>query len=407
MRTLRCRSARPALAAALLFAAVLSLAPAPARAIPAFARQYGFGCSNCHSGFPRLNDFGHRFRRNGYRIPGKESEEKTVFETGVPPVAARAAAAFNVDQFRATPSATNVNGFQVGYLDLLAAGLLSQRIGFLVVYPPPIPEALGLAAQPGSLEMANVIFSEPFSTRWLNVRAGRFEPAYVAFSVKRQLSVSPREAYDFAFPGGPPLSLTQSGIELSGYGGKTEYYAGWISGSPTDRPTDIPADVYVRLTQVLGNGEGQTAGQRLGVAAWYGSARPEGEPGQPRRGYWRVGLDASLNLGHFNLALQGLLLNDAPELWGATGPVNSLAGFAELSWMPRNDWVAFARFDGVVLPAAIASDPVLRGGAGVRYYPIDNLAVHLEYSHATGQVLIAGQPRATQDFATLRLDWAF
>ncbi len=54
--------------------------PAPAGAVPVFARKYGLNCTNCHSAFPRLNDWGQRFRANGYRLPGRENEEKTVLE---------------------------------------------------------------------------------------------------------------------------------------------------------------------------------------------------------------------------------------------------------------------------------------------------------------------------------------
>ena len=39
-----------------------TLAARPAAAAPVFARKYGFKCTMCHSSFPRLNDFGQRFR---------------------------------------------------------------------------------------------------------------------------------------------------------------------------------------------------------------------------------------------------------------------------------------------------------------------------------------------------------
>ena len=55
-----------------------------AMAIPAFARKHGFNCNMCHVAFPKLNDFGQRFRDNGYQIPMQEAHEKTVFETSIP-----------------------------------------------------------------------------------------------------------------------------------------------------------------------------------------------------------------------------------------------------------------------------------------------------------------------------------
>jgi len=56
-----------ALAAGLL--AVL-LGPAPARAVPLFAHQYGVTCEKCHTVIPHLNDFGAAFLAFGERLPG-------------------------------------------------------------------------------------------------------------------------------------------------------------------------------------------------------------------------------------------------------------------------------------------------------------------------------------------------
>ena len=39
-----------------------------AYAIPAFARKYGLRCSACHLAWPILNDFGWRFKDNGYQL---------------------------------------------------------------------------------------------------------------------------------------------------------------------------------------------------------------------------------------------------------------------------------------------------------------------------------------------------
>src|SRR4029077_14189165 len=43
-------------------------------AVPSFARKYGVSCSQCHSEYPLLNDFGRQFKLNGYVMEkgGKE-----------------------------------------------------------------------------------------------------------------------------------------------------------------------------------------------------------------------------------------------------------------------------------------------------------------------------------------------
>ena len=40
----------------------------PASALPAFARKYGLRCSACHESWPALNNFGLKFRDNGYQL---------------------------------------------------------------------------------------------------------------------------------------------------------------------------------------------------------------------------------------------------------------------------------------------------------------------------------------------------
>ena len=39
-----------------------------ANALPAFARKYGLRCSACHETWPILNNFGLKFRDNGYQL---------------------------------------------------------------------------------------------------------------------------------------------------------------------------------------------------------------------------------------------------------------------------------------------------------------------------------------------------
>ncbi|MCH7988936.1 MAG: hypothetical protein IID46_07265, partial [Planctomycetes bacterium] len=43
-----------------------------AQAIPTFSRKYRTSCITCHTVFPKLNDTGEAFRRNGYQFPSGE-----------------------------------------------------------------------------------------------------------------------------------------------------------------------------------------------------------------------------------------------------------------------------------------------------------------------------------------------
>jgi hypothetical protein len=381
-------------------AASLAACAVPSRAVPVFARKYGFNCSMCHSTFPRLNDFGQRYRDNGYRLMGREEDEKTVLESPTP-LALRTNASYNSDQFSDAPGAEDVNQFQLNSLDILSAGLLGRNIGYFVVYPPKIEASRGVVGQPGTLEMANVVFSG-IARRPLSVRAGRFETEATPFSPKRHLSFSPYEIYDFSFPGGTPLSDTKTGIEIVGllpFGARLS--AGWVDGSGNS--DDAPADFYVRAAQVIGRGEGQTAGHRVGLTGYFGKARQQVSSGPAdRESITRLGVDASLNFQQVNLALQYIHGQDDRTLWGTLDDVKYDGGFAEATYTPSTKLAGFARYDWVNTDNL--SEDISRWTAGARYYLEDNVALHAEYSHRRQNRIEADN--ATEDFFTIGIDFA-
>lgn len=394
--------ARRVLLSCLGLLGVLVVAPRTADAIPAFARKYGFDCSMCHSSYPRLNDLGARFRDNGYRLPGLESEERTVFE-GPTPLALRTSVGF--DLLDRPGKADDQRRFVLNGLDVLSAGVLSQRLSYVLVYTPPISEARGLAAQDATLEIANVVLADVLPR--LSVRVGRFEPAYVALSVKRRLTVSPYEVYDQAFADGAPLSETQEGLELSTRLRQFALSAGWVNGASSNLARDVPSDFYARISAVFGAGEGQTAGQRVGLFGYLGRARPASTTAVlARETFARVGFDASLNLRGVNLGVVAIWERDSGELWQATKAQNSLGGLAELSYTPTPRVAGFLRWDAVLPDDAMGPD-LARITAGGRYHLVSNLALHLEYTHSQQGKLAPFAGTRREDFATARLDLAF
>ncbi len=310
------------------------------------------------------------------------------------------------------PDGTDVNQFQLNGLDVLSAGLFYKNIGYFLVYTPELKESRGVVGQEATLEMANVVFSNIY-TGWLNVRVGRMEPAYLAFSAKRRLTFSSYNIYDYAFPGGLALSDTQTGLEIYGQGRwaargfEFGYAAGYMNGSETNQPDDGPQDYYGRAYVVIGAGEGQTAGQRIGAIAYRGQARSEYDPNGDRQCFTRYGFDASLNYGQWNLALQYLWGTDSKELWNATENGNFSGGFAELTWQPMTRLVLFGRYDSLNLPDFTdASAPGYTLGA--RFYLIDQLALHAEYSSTTLDFQSGSPtPDEKEEAFTLSVDFAF
>lgn len=361
-------------------ATILFGSAVPAEAIPAFARKYGYNCTMCHSTFPRLNDYGQRYRTNGYRLPGREAEERTVLASP-PPIAARTALGW-ISRSRPDSAKTD-KLFGIDGLDLLSGGLLGDRIGYFVTYLPQIPRESGVAEQSSALEAASLVWSG-IGTSWLNARVGRFEPAYIPFSVKRRLSVAPYEIYDFENPQLFSMSKTQSGVEASGFGRLGLRYAvGWVNGAGTNLSTVDPADFYGRLACIAGPGEGQTAGQRLGVIGYIGKSQGAATADK-RYAFWRAGADASLNRSIVNLSLQYLWARDARQIWGMPRRVDFSGGFAELSVFPRSDLAFFGRYDRRETSPLLDAD-VDRWTAGSRFHVVDNVAVHLEYSQRRPQ----------------------
>ena len=166
----------------------------------------------------------------------------------------------------------------------------------------------------------------------------------MAFSAKRRLSDSPYEIYDYSFPAGPQFSETQTGLELRcGGRGPVRALAGLVEGSGTNRSFDNPQDGYVRLEGVLGAGEGQTAGQRIGLVGYLGRARPDASvvaPNDELQPFHRVGVDASLNAAGVNLGLQYLWGSDDGALWGRgarrRGMADSRSSRSERTSAPRS-----------------------------------------------------------------------
>jgi len=393
----------------LVLAASIGLWASRAGAIPAFARKYGFQCTMCHVQFTKLNDFGVAFRDNGYRIMGKEAEEKNVFETPTP-VSLRTSAGYNNDTFtNRGGEAADVRAFQLNGLDLLSAGLFSDRIGYFMVYTPEIKGSRSVAAQDGTLEMASVVYGVRSAPTPLTVRLGRFEPAYLAFSAKRSLTVAPYDVYDFAGPDGLAMSDTQTGVEVATVlPCRLKLACGWVNGNESQPSSDSPSGLYLRASRTQRRGEGQVVGQRAGVFAFFGRSRLADGTGN-RESIRRLGLDASLNFGQTNVMAQYVKGKDDAAL-NAFDPRRDYdfsGGFVEVNHSFPREMVGFARWGWVNTPAE--QDQDVKGWTlGARYYPEMNVAVHLEYAK---REVDHGADEGTSDLEetiwTLRADFAF
>jgi hypothetical protein len=408
--------------------------PSQGRAIPAFARKYGFNCMMCHTAYPKLNDWGQRYRDNGYQLPGQQGKEKTVFDSHTP-IALRTATGFNGYSVKPDEDAgtTTTGGFGLKGLDLLAAGVLHKNVSVLVIYTPRIDEPFADytgagESQPGALESASIIFSNVIEDA-LNVRVGRFEPAYHLFSSKRSYYlVSPYDVYEYPARGNNYLfGDNQIGLEATGHFDMGfKYGAGVVNGTGAAPDNNKFKDVYLTLSQTIGAGDGQNAGQRIGAFVYYGKQptlpvdslrgpmAPTGEyAGGDNKPSYRYGGAASLNWRTFNLAAMYMRGLDDKTF----NPIDDTknyeydGGFVELDYagLWNNRLVASALYNWVKPPEYDDESGKITAYSGLlRYYLGDwsavNVALHGEYSYRKMEI---GEATMTENLYSMLVDFAF
>jgi len=396
------------MAGAALTLALLAGALPQALAVPVFARKYGFDCTMCHVQFPKLNDFGQRYRDNGYQLPGQERLDKDVIDSP-PPVAMRTSAGFVSHNVTHVAGETDANEFGIGGLDLLSGGLFTRDIGFFAIYTPPLDPGRGSDSQTGRLEMANVVFNN-LGRSSIDLRIGRFEPSFLGTSAKRSYTFTGYEVCEYegatgGTHGGFSMSDMQEGVELTGHWKQGWNAAlGWVNGSQNHGTDHFPSDVYARAWKVFGRGEGQTAGHRLGLMTYCGRARPGDADAGPQFGLSRIGADVSLCFDSTNVLAQWVLGHDDNGFTGGADGFNWHGGFLEVDHSIRPNLIGFARYDWVRPPSSNGHD-IDAWVLGGRWYLEKNLAVHGEYA-SRHEAVPAAPDSGTQDLI-LRLDFAY
>jgi len=408
----------------LVLSAVL---PASSHAIPAFAKKHGFNCNMCHAGYPKLNDFGQRFRDNGYQIPGQEGKESNIFSTP-PPIALRTSTGLSAYDIQSGTT----DGFGLLGLDLLAAGMMHKNVSFLFIYTPRIDEPSAdftgshdgtNPQQFGAFESGSVVFSNVVQGV-LNVRVGRFEPAYHAISSKRTYYLmEPYEIYGFSTPQeGFVFDDNQIGVEATGHSRcGFKYGLGLVNGTGASPDNNRSKDVYLNVSQTISPGDGQTAGQRIGAFGYYGRqplitsgvvVSPTGEAdGISNETFYRYGGHASLNWRTLNL--QALYMRGIDDKsFNSLKPTKDYefdGGIAELDYaaLANNRLIASLLFNWISPPEYDSDRQVRAYSALARYYLGDwtavNVALHAEYTHReTGETDLF-----KENIYSLLVDFAF
>ncbi|MGE0642096.1 MAG: hypothetical protein AB7P24_00355 [Nitrospira sp.] len=384
---------------ACVFLGQLSFLAPDADAIPAFARKYDVSCNTCHvSGFPKLNDFGNRFRDNGYQMDAEE-DLPTGLHMGYWPVSMRTEVGYQASSTSrlavgnpATGSVSaSTGGFGFAALDLLAFGTLMKDVAFGVVYTPGLGSiGFGTGGSDGDLEAAFVRLNNVLGTSLLNVKVGKYE-LDVPFSEKRSPTLNtPFAIYHYVpgralsrvvanRPGNPTyanandfaLGDNQAGMELFGtkdielVDGTFRYSLNVLSANTTNvigSGGGRALQFYGHATQSFG-GYGIVSGQRIGVFGMFGRAPTIGNlavgsgeqtgTGEQSRTFSRFGVDFSMTaLGKLNVFGAYLIAHESGDLFRSQGVVNGQTsrwngGFVQADYNFIPQAVVYYRFDWI------------------------------------------------------------
>ena len=162
-----------------------------ANALPAFARKYGLRCSACHIAWPVLNDFGWRFKDNGYQL--MNDRDAPIWQNpGYWPVTFRITPQWHressdkvaVDTAGGGTGEAQItsHGFDITGLDFHTGGTLEKNISFYVLPSSDATGAFHFETVMGRLDNL-------FGSSWVNIKLGKFELDNM-ISEKRILSIS-------------------------------------------------------------------------------------------------------------------------------------------------------------------------------------------------------------------------
>jgi hypothetical protein len=299
----------------------------PANALPAFARKYGLRCSACHETWPILNNFGLKFRDNGYQLmndrdaPIWQNPSYWPVTFRITPIWHRVSSLNSVDTYP-TPSTTGTpilqrvtsTGFDLSGLDFHTGGTLEKNISFYV-----LPSSDSTATFHFETVMAR--FDNLFHSSWLNIKMGRFELNNL-LSEKRMVQLSGNggiyQTYHFIPIGDGniygQMGSNQLGMEYMGhsYNDRTRISAALLTSSDGNENLITGSNAYNGFfTFDQGIDLGKLGVDRLGAYAFVGEAatyyRTSGGvviPGSGigNKGFSRVGFTGQFYFGpHFDV----------------------------------------------------------------------------------------------------------
>jgi hypothetical protein len=328
---------RRLLAAAALAAAAALLAPAPAQAIPAFARKYKMSCTTCHAPFPRLKPYGEEFAGRGFVMePGQEPPRATV-DAGdeLLELPRELPLAIRVDAFGAwTPDADPQTQLQAPWaFKILSGGKIADGVAYYGYFIIEQGEVVGL-------EDAYVQFTGVFGLP-VDLLFGQFTVSDPV--VKRELKLTRLDYQVLTVrPGASDVDLTYDRGLIAAWHApwEVEVVAELVNGAGIDPCAGglCDQDQYkngaLRLARAFGP-------VRLGAFGYYGKQRKEVVAGSPAVNTTGVlGPDVVVSMGErATLTAAYLERRDSNAAFLPSGSAETATrgGFAELVVLPQGE----------------------------------------------------------------------
>jgi hypothetical protein len=341
------------LAAAFALTFLILGASQSASALPAFARKYGLRCSACHESWPALNNFGLKFRDNGYQL--MNDRDAPIWQNPgywpvtfrITPIWHRLSSLDQVDTYNpalpgypgptgSTAARITSSGFDLSGLDFHTGGTLEKNISFYVL---PSSDSTGAF----HFESVNARIDNIGNSPWLNIRLGRFELNNL-LSEKRTLWLTGNggiyQTYHFIPVGDQnifgQMGDNQFGIEYMGHSvnDRTRVSASLLSSNDGNVGLIMGANSYSGFfTFDQAFDAGKVGTERVGVYAFVGEAAtyyrttagvPIPGSGIGNKGFSRVGFYGQFYVGpHFNLSV--VTQHGSDNAWFGQGYGNAVA----------------------------------------------------------------------------------
>ncbi len=336
--------------------------PAPATAIPAFARKYKVSCMLCHNPVPKLTAFGEQFAANGFRFTSGEAPRDTI-NTGDPllELAKEFPLAMRLDAYaQAYSGGRAATDFQTPYgLKIMSSGTISKKLSYY--FYTFLAERGEIGGVEDALIQINDIGGKP-----IDVVVGQFQVSDPLFKRELRLEFEDYAVYR-ARLGDSPVDLTYDrGIvvtaDLAGFGLTGQLLNGNGAGAGQDNrrfDQDPFKSVFFHISRDFGEIV------HLGTFGYTG--RTESAGVRSRTGMF--GVDATIGGKTFELNGQYIHRTESRPTFTAGEAEASLdGGFAELIVRPpRSRWYGFGLYNVVS-----ADRPLLNvrlgGPAGVDRY---------------------------------------